>query len=531
MRLFEDSWKEDFNFYERVYDTELKKSIKIQSDNKYEWYEQSSKGLYSYILDDSIKLDKKLSSSSKDGRDKYGFLNPIYKNIRDTYWNKNLYNKNVNIWYYDIETRVGQNSTGFPVPEKALEEISLIQIFDKSLDSIIMLGLKDWKHKDDYTFEYNVKYITCKNEVELIETFLSLFKKLDPLIIYAWNGLGFDFPYIFNRMKNLNMDTNKLSNYGKVTLKSEIWFGKLQYKFESNGHFFIDLMEVYKNFVFSPRASYTLDAISELELGEKKVDHSCYSTFDGFYTGNYNIPINPTAEQLNSKIYKAAIAGNLDEVKELSHSEFCYYGYKDPLLIKKIDDKLNFTSLQIMIAEKMGVLFSDATATVKPWSQYILNKAYLDNKIIPKKTEHVSTDIVGGYVRNPVIGKHKWVLSADVNSMYPLLGMVGFNMSSETFVPKYKLESDLKELILMYFNDQKEENRFLLDDNIWNKITELLKKYNYSLGVNGAIFNKNKIGMIPELVQEIYNGRKQAKKTMFKYQQQKILIKEILDGK
>lgn len=109
MRLFEDSWKEDFNFYERVYDTELKKSIKIQSDNKYEWYEQSSKGLYSYILDNSIKLDKKLSSSPKDGRDKYGFLNPIYKNIRDTYWNKNLYNKDPNIWYFDIETRVSRS--------------------------------------------------------------------------------------------------------------------------------------------------------------------------------------------------------------------------------------------------------------------------------------------------------------------------------------------------------------------------------------------------------------------------------------
>ena len=57
---------------------------------------------------------------------------------------------------------------------------------------------------------------------------------------------------------------------------------------------------------------------------------------------------------------------------------------------------------------------------------------------------------------------------------------------------------------------------------------ELLQKYNYSLGINGAIFSKDKLGMIPKLVTEIYSSRKAAKKKQFQYEKQKILIKEII---
>lgn len=529
MKLFEASWSENYENFERYYDTNLKKSVKNKIDNLYEWYEPLSSGLYSYILDENIKLDKKLGNA-KQGREHYGFLDPIYKNIRDNYWNKNLYNYNPNIWFLDIETRVGTCSTGFPIPEKALEPISLIQIYDKSIDTVIMLGLKDWKHKNNYKLDYNCKYIVCKDELHLINSFLELFNKLDPLIVYAWNGAGFDFPYIFNRLKNLNIDVNKLSNYGKVSLKSEEWFGKLQHTFTSNGHFFIDLMEVYKNFVFAPRASYSLDFISEVELGENKVDHSEYSTFDDFYTGNYNLPLNPTEHQKQTNIYQYVLVNGLDEeAKELAHSDFCYYGYKDPILIYKLDKKLNFTALQIMIADKMGVQIGDATGTIKPWSQFLLNKSYLNNQIMPPKHDNPKPDIIGGYVRNPKIGKHKWILSADVNSMYPLLGMVGFNMSPETFVPKYKLSNELRDIVLKYFNNQIESERFNITEKEWDYIKSILKRDNISLGINGATFTKEKLGIIPELVEDIYSSRKQAKKDMFKYQRQKVLIKEILN--
>jgi hypothetical protein len=107
MKQFEAAWKDNYDFFERTYDTELKSSVKNRIDLSYEWYEQKSNGLYSYILDDSIRLDKK-QGNAKQGRSHYGFLDPMYRNIRDNYWNKNSgYNTDPRIWYLDIETRVG----------------------------------------------------------------------------------------------------------------------------------------------------------------------------------------------------------------------------------------------------------------------------------------------------------------------------------------------------------------------------------------------------------------------------------------
>lgn len=527
-KLFESTWKDGFDYYERYYDDSVKKSFKRKVTTPFEWFEPQSNGIYSYILDSSLKLTKIQSHNPKEGRDKFGFLDPMYRNIRDNYWNKDLYNLKPRTWYLDIETRSGINSTGFPVPEKALEEVCLIQIFDSELNQVIMLGTKDWKFKEKYDLEYETKYIVCKDEIHLFETYFAIFAKLDPLFIYAWNGLGFDYPYLFNRARNLGLDTNKLSNYGKTDLKMSEFQGRIEFKFNAPGHFYIDMMEVYRKFILAPRDSYSLENISNIELDESKVDHSEYPTFDDFYLGNYSIPDDATEEQKNSEIYKAALAGDIELMKELGHSEFCFYGYKDPILIKRLDDKLNFTSLMNMIAEKMGVQVSDTLGTVKSWSQYLLNVAMLDNKIMPIKQDFPDPHVVGGFVKDPITGKIKWVMSADVNSMYPLLGMVGFNMSPETFVPKHKLSPELREIVLRLFNNQNESERFNITDEEFKYVKSILKRDNVTLGINGAVFRKDELGIIPRLVQEIYNSRKQAKKVMFKYEVRKVLIKDII---
>lgn len=527
MKLFEATFRDRFTFFERYYDTELQKSVTQEIDGSYEWYEPYSKGHYVSILDPNKRFDKRLGSAKK-GRDHYGFTDPMQRNIRYNYWADGSYNNNPRIWYLDIETRVGQNSTGFPVPEKAAEQISLIQIYDNKEKVMYVLGTRDWVHQEDYKFDYEVKYMNCKDEITLLRTYNALFQKLDPLIVYAWNGLGFDYPYIYNRLKNLGFDTDVMSNHGKTSLTVSEFQGKTEFKFRTDGHFYIDLMDVYKKFVLSPRPSYSLDTIAEIELKERKVQHTEYAGFDDFYTGKYIIPNEPTEEQKNSKIYKAAVAGNWDEVRELAHSEFVYYGIKDTYLIRRLDEKLNFTALMNMIATKMGVQVGETLGTVKPWSTYIANRSIMNNQVLPPRKEVDHPNIVGGFVRDPNPGKHKWILSEDVNSMYPLLGMVGFNMSPETYVPIHELPNDLRDIVLTYFNDQDESKRLKLPDEVWQRTTELLNEHNMSLGINGAVFSKEKRGMIPELVQDIYDSRKKAKKTMFKYMQQKVLINEII---
>jgi len=529
-KLFESSWRDGYTYYERYHDPILNKSIKKRIDIPWEWYVPRSTGLYSSILDDSIKLEKK-QGKSKEAKDNYGALDPIYRNIRDNYWNSsvNKFNPNPRTWFLDIETRVIHG--GFPTPEKAQEQICLMQFYDSIEKTMIVLGLREWKHEKEYKFDYPVKYIKCNDEIHLLETYLTIFKKLDPIIIYAWNGDGFDFPYIFNRMKNLGIDTNRLSNYGSVKLTEKEYQGQLTYTFKSDGHYYLDLLPIYKKFTFSPRPNYALDTIAEIELKENKISHTEYAQFDDFFAGKYIIPRNPTQEQKESKIYQEAIKGNTEEVKELSYSEFVYYGITDTMLIKRIDDKRNFTVLLSMLAEKMGITLSDAMGTVKPWSQYISNKAMQNNQILPPRKDNTDPYVVGGFVRAPERGMHEWIISEDVNSMYPLLGMVGFNMSPETFVAKSELPDDLRDIVLSYYNDQEEINRLDIPMDVKEHVKTTLKKHNVSLGINGAVFKNDKLGIIPELIQDIYKDRKIAKQTQFKYEKKAILIQEILKGR
>ena len=184
-----------------------------------------------------------------------------------------------------------------------------------------------------------------------------------------------------------------------------------------------------------------------------------------------------------------------------------------------------------MISEKMGVQIGDAMGTVKPWSQYISNRSMLNNQVMPFKKDCDKPYVVGGFVREPNKGKHKWIISEDVDSMYPLLGMVAFNMSPETFIHKKDLPPELRDIVLAHFDNQDEGQRLELPNDVWNATTNLLQKHNLSMGINGAVFSKEKLGMIPELVLEISATRRKAKNTMQEYEKKKVLIQEILKEK
>jgi hypothetical protein len=120
MKLFESTWREKYTFFERYYDTELKKSVKNRVHLPYEWYTEISNGTYTSILDESIKLEKEQGNANK-GRDNYGFLDPMYRNIRDNYWNQDAYHLEPRIWYLDIETRSSRSYKNINNPNKKLK--------------------------------------------------------------------------------------------------------------------------------------------------------------------------------------------------------------------------------------------------------------------------------------------------------------------------------------------------------------------------------------------------------------------------
>lgn len=533
MKLFESSYKADGKYYARLYDTEKNETIVEEYSSKYEYYTPNNKGIYKCITD-NVKLDKHLGFY-KDTQGQYGVFNPTDRYIRDNHWKKS-FNHSPRIWYLDIETRATRNE--FPVPEKALEEISLIQIYDSKTEVMYVLGLKDFIHQEGYETEFDTKYIKCKNEKHLLEVYCLLFKKMNPLILYAWNGQNFDYPYIFNRLKYNNIDTNLMSNYNCAnitTFKDDN--NRTLFDISIDGHYYLDLMLVYKKFTFGNLPSYSLDSISKLELNDSKVEHNEFIDFDSFYTGkNYEISKTPYNDRIREEIRQLKILEKNKTITkeqetrldELISFQFVYYGIKDVFLLKKIDDKKNFTNIMISISETLGCEVCDTLGTIKPWGNGLKNTYYEKNLIVPPKQNFTTVNVAGGYVRHPVTGIHTWMLSEDVNSMYPMLSMEGFNMSPETYIPLERLPEDIKQHVHEYYNDQDEGKILNYSEEVKEKTKELLKKYNYAMGINGAIFDRSVHGVVPQMVSDIYYGRKKDKKEMLKYEQQVEIINDIL---
>ena len=72
----------------------------------------------------------------------------------------------------------------------------------------------------------------------------------------------------------------------------------------------------------------------------------------------------------------------------------------------------------------------------------------------------------------------------------------------------------LREIVLKYFNNEDEDTRLKLPQKIWDKVKEILVRENYSMTMNGAVFDRSKDGLLPQLITRIYNNRKATKKEM-----------------
>jgi len=111
----------------------------------------------------------------------------------------------------------------------------------------------------------------------------------------------------------------------------------------------------------------------------------------------------------------------------------------------------------------------------------------------------------GAYVKEPVPNSYDWVVSFDLNSLYPSL-IRFLNISPETLVDRKHPNVNVEKMIL-------KESDLSWDDD-------------YCIAANGAMYQKDRVGFMPELVTRIYNERKQYKKTMLSKKQKLVNIEE-----
>lgn len=378
------------------------------------------------------------------------------------------------IFYLDIETA----SFGeFPVPEKAKDPISLITIFDSLSNKTYTWGLqKEYKSTNKECIYYQ-----CKDEQDLILRFVDFWKKDYPDVVSGWSSAQFDLPYIINRFKKIFGEDfiTQLSPSGRVTsrkLYTDSSFGKETVRWYINGISCIDYMEIYKTFSVGERESYSLNFISEFELGEGKL---------------------------------AFNATNLAELSEKDWKTFVDYNIQDVHLLVKLEEKLKYLQIVRLLAYKGCTNFEAALGKVAIVTGAVAIQAHKQGYIIPTFIGNVERESYeGGYVKEPETGLQKGIVSFDVNSLYPNT-IITLNISPETKVGKINIEDfeTKSDITLTLVN--KKTHKLSHEDFL-----KFLKAEKIALSKAGVLYNQQTKGIIPNLIDEIYKERVKAKREL-----------------
>jgi DNA polymerase elongation subunit (family B) len=404
----------------------------------------------------------------------YGNERYVYQYISDKYSDDEIKFDitKIKLVTLDIETT---SENGFPDPKECVEEILLITIQDYTTKQIITWGTKPFNNTQN-----NVKYIECESEYALLNSFLYYWENNTPEVVTGWNIEFFDIPYICGRLNRVLGDKRAkcFSPWGLVS-QNEVWVNnRQQICYDISGISQLDYLKLYKwSPATSNQESYRLDHIANVELGQKKLDHSEFDTFKDFYTKGWQ--------------------------------KFVEYNIVDVELVDRLEDKMKLIELALTMAYDGKVNYEDVFSQVRMWDTIIYNYLKKRNIVIPPKEKTDKNEkYAGAYVKEPVPGVYDWVVNFDLNSLYPHLIMQS-NVSSETLVD--------------------ERHPTVTVDKILNQELTFEKYSNYAVCPNGAMYRKDIRGFLPELMEKMYNDRVIFKEKMIdaKKQYEKKKTKEL----
>jgi DNA polymerase elongation subunit (family B) len=322
-------------------------------------------------------------------------------------------------------------------------------------------------------------YVECRDEIDLIQHFLAFWERETPDVITGWNCELYDIPYIAGRIDRIlgEKEARRLSPWGNIRRKELVIKGREQISYEVAGVSIIDYLDLYKKFTYKAQESYRLDHIANVELDQKKLDHSEFETFKDFYTKDWQ--------------------------------KFIDYNIRDVELVDQLEDKMKLIELCFTMAYDAKVNFNDVFFQVRTWDAIIYNYLKKRNIVIPPKDRSEKSDkFAGAYVKEPKPGKYDYVVSFDLNSLYPHL-IMQYNISPETLL--------------------EERHPSATVERILNRQVDFGDYNEYAICPNGAMYRKDVRGFLPELMEKMYNDRVIFKKKMLiaKQQYEKTKTKEL----
>jgi DNA polymerase elongation subunit (family B) len=370
--------------------------------------------------------------------------------------------KKIRLVTIDIEVA---SENGFPNVFDCAEELLAITLQNYATKNIICFASRPYINTRN-----DVVYVECRDEIDLIQHFLAFWERETPDVITGWNCELYDIPYIAGRIDRIlgEKEARRLSPWGNIRRRELVIKGREQISYEVAGVSIIDYLDLYKKFTYKAQESYRLDHIANVELGQKKLDHSEFETFKDFYTKDWQ--------------------------------KFIDYNIRDVELVDQLEDKMKLIELCFTMAYDAKINFNDVFFQVRTWDAIIYNYLKKRNIVIPPKDRSEKSDkFAGAYVKEPIPGKYDWVVSFDLNSLYPHL-IMQYNISPETIL------------------DERHPSATV--DKILQRQVDLEKYSDYAVCPNGAMYRKDVRGFLPELMEKMYNDRVIFKKKMLEAKQQ-----------
>ena len=432
----------------------------------------------------TIKETKEFVKKYEDvaGFNVYGQTNYSYQYISDTYEKDiNWDIEQIKVFTIDIETAT---ESGFPDIRSASEEILLITVKDLQKKTVMTFGYSPTgdlynNHRDDVTYQ---AYTT---EMAMLKDFIIWWQQNYPDIITGWNTDFFDVPYLINRINRELGESfaKKISPWGLINQRNTFIKGNEEQHYDISGISQLDYLELYKKYTYTKQESYRLDYIADQELGDKKKENPG-DTFKEFYTKHWQ--------------------------------DFVAYNIHDVELVDKLEDKMRLIELHLTMAYQAKINPQDVYSQVRMWEAIIYNHLRKKGIVIPIKVsnEGKNAQFEGAFVKDPLIGQHKWMASFDLNSLYPHL-IMQYNISPETLTDE-KISVTVDKLLAKEVD------------------TSYCKRRDLALTANGWCYRRDVKGFLPELMEIMYSNRSKFKKQMLKIQQEyehdkskKHLLKEI----
>ena len=398
-----------------------------------------------------------------EGFDVHGYDRFVYQFIADKYPKHVDYDfQTLKIYTIDIEVA---SENGFPDVESVSEEILCMTIKDLNTKQVHTWAVREFDAPAD------VNMHLYDNENSMMRGFIEWWAHNTPDIVTGWNCNLYDIPYICRRVSRILDDkwARSLSPWNRIK-ENEIFIkGRKQISYSITGVSILDYLDLYKKFTYTNQESYRLDHIAFVELDQRKLDHSEFENFKAFYTYGWQ--------------------------------KFVEYNIFDVELVDRLEDKMKLIELAVTMAYDAKVNFEDVYSQVRMWDTLIFNFLKEEDYVVPPKQSAPNKDekYEGAFVKEPVPGLYNWVVSFDLNSLYPHL-IMQYNISPETLLDKRHPSATV--------------------DRLLSKQLDLTGLEGETVCANGAMYTTLQQGFLPKMMQRIYDERTIYKKKMLAAKQE-----------